>query len=172
MYHLSKTKSFSFLYSFQSERDVEDEKSDYSYRYRCPQGWEEENDYNGLYDGCQYTFDLTVFIRYLAILLIIIFLLPDLLKGMKVLVRASNIQYSRMQKVRCVIGAIALNTVTLLSLYALIVYPSATSTTDTELLKDCLVLLFLNETDEKVMTCINKMYRLQLQTYIDIAQIQ
>merc|ERR1719491_2439428 len=55
----------------------------------------------------------------------------------------------------------------ILSLYALIVYPVATSTTDTELLKDCLVLLFLNDTDEKVMTCINKMYRIQIKTYID-----
>jgi len=83
------------------------------------------------------------------IILMIVFLLKDLLSGLKMIILSGKNRHSKSFRARLFSGGVILCCITVYTVYASAIYINATATSDTELVTDSVVILILTEVDEK-----------------------
>merc|ERR1719491_2505858 len=79
----------------------------------------------------------------------IVFLLNDLLSGLKMIKLSGKKRHSKSFRARLFLGGLILCCITVYTVYASAIYIMATATSDTELVTDSVVILILTEVDEK-----------------------
>merc|ERR1719491_1266430 len=79
----------------------------------------------------------------------IVFLLSDLLSGLKMIKLSGKKRHSKSFRARLFSGGVILCCITMYTVYASAIYILATATSDTELVTDSVVILILTQVDEK-----------------------
>merc|ERR1711957_486531 len=105
------------------------------------------------------------------IILMIVFLLKDLLSGLKMIKLSGKKRHSKSFRARLFSGGVILCCITVYTVYASAIYIMATATSDTELVTDSVVILILTEVDEKLFALLeahgsswmNKVFKANMQ---------
>lgn len=84
------------------------------------------------------------------VVLMIIFLSTDLICGLKMVVLSGKRRHSHSVRARFFIGGVALCSVTMYIIYVSTIYIMATARSDTDVVTDAVIILFITDIDEKV----------------------
>lgn len=84
------------------------------------------------------------------VILMIVFLSTDLICGLKLVVLSGKRRHSHSVRARFFIGGIALCSVTMYIVYVSTLYIMATARSDTDVVTDAVIILFITDIDEKV----------------------
>jgi len=122
---------------------VFDSDKDWVYRYVCPR--------NSL--DCRFTSDVGGFGWIFFAIFLVVHLLSDFVNGLKLIWNAPRYGLS-WKTCQCLFGGICLCSISALALYSSVVYNIAISRSNLELIFNTVILLFVNELDEKMHSCL------------------
>eukprot|EP00985_Skeletonema_marinoi_P001133 scaffold459_cov78-Skeletonema_marinoi.AAC.3 len=121
-----------------SEAKLQDDKTELQFTWLCPRDA----------DVCKNTSDLTYFGWVCFSLLMFANLGTDLIGGAKLIYNSSQARHSFGRRIRCFFGGMGLCLITLLALYVSTVYNKAIATSNTEIIVNSVIVLFVMEFDE------------------------
>jgi len=82
--------------------------------------------------------------------LMVAFLAKDLISGAKLIAHSAKHRHSRMSRLRYFVGGICLGWITVFILYVSIIYNKALATSNSDIVVNSVVILFIMEIDEKI----------------------
>jgi len=127
-----------FVFVSGAEIDWTDDKSDFVYTWKCPRDQDE----------CENKSDLTLQGWAVFAILMIAYLLKDVISGKKLIVLSAKERHSFHTRTRFFFGGWLLNTVTFFTLFVSAIYNAAIATSDTEIIMNSVVILFICDIDE------------------------
>merc|ERR1712161_83777 len=136
---LLKLTPYITMAEFDLSREV-----DVAYTWKC----------NPLEYMCEDTNDRTWRGWVIFIALMVVFLAKDVICGLKVVNLSGKKRHSHSLRVRLFSGGVILWGITVYTVYVSAIYIQATATSDTELVTDAAVILFIMELDEKLFELI------------------
>mmetsp|Transcript_15332 Transcript_15332/g.22600 ORF Transcript_15332/g.22600 Transcript_15332/m.22600 type:complete len:1118 (-) Transcript_15332:82-3435(-) len=119
--------------------DFEDDEVEFIYRFVCPR--------NSL--DCRFTSDVTHIGWFFFVVILAIFLLADLVNGIKLVWSASSHGISR-KTFQVLIGGVSLSLITAFALFSSVVFNISISRSSVELIFNTVILLFVTELDERL----------------------
>jgi len=126
-----------------SEAKLQKETIDIEFTYKCPRDAEE----------CRDTADLSKAGWFVFVVLMIAFLAKDMINGIKLIYYSSKVR--SWKSCRYLIGGIGLCSITLFALYVSTVYNSVIATSNTAMIVNSVVVLFVMEIDECIFAALN-----------------
>jgi len=126
-----------------SEAKLQKETIDIEFTYKCPRDAEE----------CRDTADLSKAGWFVFVVLMIAFLAKDMINGIKLIYYSSKVR--SWKSCRYLIGGIGLCSITLFALYVSTVYNSVIATSNTAMIVNSVVVLFIMEIDEYIFAALN-----------------
>ncbi|KAL7505943.1 hypothetical protein ACHAXN_003319 [Cyclotella atomus] len=127
-----------YTFIFAAEFDLSDDKSDLVYTWRCPRDNIECSDKGDANPRGWLVFTI----------LMISHLLADLINGVKMILLSAKPGHSVKTRMRFFIGGIFLSTITLFTLFASTIYNKAIATSNTEIIVNAVIILFITDLDE------------------------
>lgn len=129
-----------FIFVRGAEIDLSSEKIDLTFTWKCSRDQNE----------CAYVSDLN-WIGWLAFgFLMAVHLLKDAINGIKLILLSANGENNWITRARYFVGGMILISVTVFTLYASTIYNYATATTNTGIIENSVIILFIMDMDEMV----------------------
>ncbi len=127
-----------------AEFDLSDDNSDFVYTWKCPRDNLE----------CDDKADLTAAGWVMFGILMASHLLKDLVNGSKMIVLCAKEGYQLNSRIRFFVGGLFLSTVTTFTLFASTIYNKAIATSNTEVIANAVIILFITDLDEQFFSLI------------------
>ncbi|KAL7465661.1 hypothetical protein ACHAXS_005978, partial [Conticribra weissflogii] len=128
-----------FVFVIGAEQDLSDDKSDFMFTWKC---FRDE-------EMCSNDADLDATGWIIFGILMTSHLLPDIINGAKMIMLSGKVCYNFTQRARFFLGGLLLITVTAFTLYTSIVYNKAIATSNTEIVTNAVIILFITDLDEQ-----------------------
>jgi len=125
--------------------DLQDDNIDIEFTWKCPRDSE----------VCDDRANLTKVGWVVFVVLMIAFLAKDFVNGGKLIYHSSKMRHNLESRIRYFIGGTSLFSITLFALYVSTVYNSAIATSNTAMIVNSVVVLFVMEIDEKIFAALN-----------------
>jgi len=123
-----------------AEVDLSNDNVDIKYTYRCPRDQVE----------CDDTADLNWQGWAIFAVLMVSHLLKDIINGTKITILSAKNRHPRHDRLRFFCGGLLLNSVALFTLFVSTIYNRAIATSNTEVIMNAVVILFITDTDEQM----------------------
>ncbi|KAL7554398.1 hypothetical protein ACHAWF_017845, partial [Thalassiosira exigua] len=130
-----------FVFVEGSEVNLADDRVDLVYTYKCPRDQEE----------CDNTSDLTWRGWLVFAILMVAHLAKDVINGTKMIILSAKARHSAWQRARFFTGGTLLVAVTAFTLYVSTIYNGAIATSNTEIVMNSVVILFIDDMDEMLL---------------------
>merc|ERR1712194_902526 len=117
---------------------------DVSYTWKC----------NPLRNRCEDTYSVTWHGWLIFIALMVVFLAKDVICGLKMVNLSGKRRHSHGLRLRLFSGGVILWGISMYTVFASAIYIKATATSDTELVTDAAIIIFIMEFDEKLFELI------------------
>merc|ERR1712085_245747 len=117
---------------------------DVSYTWKC----------NPLKDRCENTYSVTWHGWLIFIALMVVFLAKDVICGLKMVNHSGKRRHSHVLRLRLFSGGVILWGISMYTVFASAIYINATATSDTELVTDAAIIIFIMEFDDKLFELI------------------
>jgi len=124
------------------------QENDLEYTWKCTRSSDE----------CHNTNSITPQGWAMAIVLVIVFVSKDLICGLKMVRLSGKKRHSHSLRVRFFTGGTILCFITTYIIYASVIYNKTIATSNTELIYNGVIILFINEIDEKIFELIDANY--------------
>eukprot|EP00984_Skeletonema_dohrnii_P004616 scaffold1634_cov118-Skeletonema_dohrnii-CCMP3373.AAC.14 len=128
-----------------SEANLQDDTIDIQFTWKCPRDS----------DVCKNTADLTDAGWFIFSMLMVAFLVKDMINGSKLLYHSSESRHNLGPRIRYFIGGMCLCSITLFALYVSTVYNKAIATSNTDIIVNSVIVLFIMEIDEYIFAALN-----------------
>mmetsp|Transcript_15753 Transcript_15753/g.26832 ORF Transcript_15753/g.26832 Transcript_15753/m.26832 type:complete len:401 (+) Transcript_15753:3-1205(+) len=128
-----------------SEANLQDDRIDIQFTWQCPRDS----------DVCRDTADLTDVGWVIFFLLMFAFLAKDGINGCRLLYHSSRVRHPLTSRLRYFIGGMCLCSITLFALYVSTVYNKAIATSNTAIIANSVIVLFIMEIDEYIFSAVD-----------------
>eukprot|EP00984_Skeletonema_dohrnii_P014363 scaffold6018_cov94-Skeletonema_dohrnii-CCMP3373.AAC.3 len=128
-----------------SEANLQEDTIDIQFTWKCPRDS----------DVCKDKADLDKYGWIIFSLLMIAFLAKDMINGCKLIYHSSKVRHPLGSRIRYFIGGMCLCSITLFALYVSTVYNSAIATSNTAIIANSVIVLFIMEIDEYIFSAVD-----------------
>ncbi|KAK1744100.1 leucine-rich repeat domain-containing protein [Skeletonema marinoi] len=128
-----------------SEANLQKDTIDIQFTWKCPRDS----------DVCKDKADLTNAGWVIFSLLMIAFLAKDMINGCKLIYHSSKVRHTIGARIRYFIGGMGLCSITLFALYVSTVYNKAIATSNTAIIANSVIVLFIMEIDEYIFSAVD-----------------
>eukprot|EP00984_Skeletonema_dohrnii_P010978 scaffold4339_cov100-Skeletonema_dohrnii-CCMP3373.AAC.3 len=133
-----------FVFVIASEANLQDDKTDIQFTWKCPRDS----------DVCKNTADLAVPGWFIFSMLMIANLAKDMISGSKLIYHSSKVRHPLGSRIRYFVGGTLLCSITLFALYVSTIYNKAIATSNTEIIVNSVVVLFVMDLDEWIFAAL------------------
>jgi len=130
------------IFIIASEANLQDDKTDIKFDWKCPRDT----------DVCEDKSDLTYAGWFIFFVLMAAFLAKDVISGSKLIYHSARVRHDRHSRIRYFFGGMILCSITLFAFYVSTVYNKAIATSNTELIVNSVIVLFVMELDEWIFS--------------------
>eukprot|EP00984_Skeletonema_dohrnii_P023742 scaffold12825_cov68-Skeletonema_dohrnii-CCMP3373.AAC.3 len=127
-----------------SEANLQDDKIDLQFTWKCPRDS----------DVCKDQGDLTKAGWAIFSVLMIAYLAKDVISGCKLIYHSSKSRHPLRSRIRYFIGGLSLCSITIFAFYISTVYNKAIATSNTEIIVNSVIILFVMELDEWIFSAL------------------